>query len=94
MATSSGGSAVEIEARYLGQDERKMLKFFLYAAAKQATLHETEELLGSWRKAEIGDKITIRVTGRFAEENKLMGEQTYGTGSAKGKSAGPGKSLM
>ena len=83
MATQSSGGYMELEAKLLEVSEQT-IKVFFFDGGKQGVILKESEGLGEWKRASIGDKINVRVPTAYADENKLLGDQTYGTGGNKG----------
>lgn len=90
MATTGGGMAIELDAKFLEHNEKAgCVRVWLPDAKKQVSFVPSVEILGQWKTAKAGDMIKIRVTQRYADENQFLGEQTWGTGSGRASGAKP-----
>lgn len=82
MATTGGGQSIELDAKFLEHNKAAgVVRVWLPDAQRQASFVPDIEILGQWKTATAGDMIKIRLPQRYADENQLLGEHRWGTGS-------------
>jgi hypothetical protein len=90
MATTGGGQSIELDAKFLEHNEKAgCVRVWLFDAQKVASFVSSVEQLGQWKTAIAGDRIKVRLPQRYADENQLLGEQTWGTGAGRASGAKP-----